>query len=473
MKDKMKTHNLLKVVFIAIVVALLLTWILPTTSLSQAGEAVQGAISPQGPFNGAFSIVLALQNFLPIVIYVLAVGGLYGVLYEIKAYRKLLDSIVKKFEGKETLFLVLSMVILTLLSSMAGLSVLSFFLFPLIISLVLMMGYDKITAALVTAGSVIVGLIGTVFSANNVVAITRYFAIEANENVWIKLIILVLAFGLLVYNTLSRAKKNRNTKELVKGSYIPKEVNTKEKTLPMIILIDLALIVLILGFFSWQIFDVTFFSELLTKLNGVKLFGYPIFIAIFGVTEAFGTWSYEEATAVVLLTSWLLSFAYKIKFSSYLSSLVDGAKRALKPAVIVGLVYAVLFITTYTETPILLTIVKPILDLTKTLNIFTMSVVAFISSIFSVEMAPGFYVAVPYFAETVVTNLSENGIRLLSIIWQSIYGVAMLIAPTGVVLMGTLAYLHIPYGKWLKAVLNLFLELLVVLLIVFTIVAVL
>ncbi len=469
----MKKHNLLKVVFITIILAALLTWILPTSDFTQSGSVAQGDVTPQGLFSIMYYVIIALQNFLPIAIYVLAVGGLYGVLYQIKAYRKLLDNIVAKFKGKETVFLVTAMLILTLLSSMVGLSVLSFFLFPLIISLVLMMGYDRITAALVTAGSVVVGLIGTVFSANNVVAISRYYGIEANQNVWIKLIILALAFGLLVFNTLLHAKKNRNTKELVKGSYIPEEVKTKESTLPLVVLLDLAFIIMVLGFFSWQLFEITFFSELLTKMNEIKVFGYPIFNAIFGSTSPFGSWYYEEATAVLLVISGLIAFVYKVKLNSYLTMLVDGAKRALKPAAIVVLVYAVLFITIYSDAPILLTIIKPILDLSKTLNIFTMSIVAFISSIFSVELAPGFYYAIPYFAENVVTNLSSNGVRLLTIIWQSIYGVAMLVAPTGVVLMGTLSYLHIPYNKWLKTVLNLFLELLVVLLIVFTIVAVL
>ena len=49
------------------------------------------------------------------------------------------------------------------------------------------------------------------------------------------------------------------------------------------------------------------------------------------------------------------------------------------------------------------------------------------------------------------------------------YGLATLIAPTSVILLVTLSYLHIPYGKWLKSNWKLIVELLVLLLAIFLI----
>ena len=46
----------------------------------------------------------------------------------------------------------------------------------------------------------------------------------------------------------------------------------------------------------------------------------------------------------------------------------------------------------------------------------------------------------------------------------------MLIAPTSVVLIGTLAYLDVSYTSWLKNVWKLFFEILAVLLIIFVII---
>ena len=72
----------------------------------------------------------------------------------------------------------------------------------------------------------------------------------------------------------------------------------------------------------------------------------------------------------------------------------------------------------------------------------------------------------PHFAG-VVTNTDVYPIA--AILFQSIYGVSMLVAPTSVVLIVVLNYLGISFKQWFKAVWKLLVELFVVLLIVFTI----
>ena len=49
------------------------------------------------------------------------------------------------------------------------------------------------------------------------------------------------------------------------------------------------------------------------------------------------------------------------------------------------------------------------------------------------------------------------------------YGVTMLVAPTSVVLMTVLSYLGVSYKEWFKNIWKLLLELLVLMLIIFTI----
>ncbi|MBR2247757.1 MAG: hypothetical protein IJ880_12190, partial [Bacilli bacterium] len=51
---------------------------------------------------------------------------------------------------------------------------------------------------------------------------------------------------------------------------------------------------------------------------------------------------------------------------------------------------------------------------------------------------------------------------LVALVFQTIYGVTMLIAPTSVILVAVLSYLGISYGKWLKTIWKLFLEMLLV-----------
>ena len=115
-----------------------------------------------------------------------------------------------------------------------------------------------------------------------------------------------------------------------------------------------------------------------------------------------------------------------------------------------------------------LTIYDWILNLSKGFNVITTTITAFISSVFNVELLYSVNSVVPYLTSIV----SDAGhYPLIGIIFQSIYGLTMFVAPTSILLMGTLAYLDIPYGKWLKHIWKIVLELFVVLLVIFTIVA--
>lgn len=461
----MKKHNLFKVVMIAMAVVVVLSWILPITYYS--GGVLEEPISQIGIFELMSYVGIAIQYFSHIGIYVLAVGGLYGVLHKVSGYRNLLDKIAKGFKDREWIFMSIVVVLFAVLSAMAGLSLPLMVLFPFVISVILLMGYDKITAAMVTAGSTVIGLIGSVFSTNNTYGIDVVIGSLPDNAVVEKLLLLFVGVALLIFNVVTYSKKHKTTKAVESSDYIPESINKKAKSWPIVVVMDVVLLVLVASFISWDLFEITFFEDLLANVNKFKIFDIPVFEAVFGLASPFGTWTLVEATVLLVLASWLISFVYKIKFNDYVTYFMNGAKRALKAAVLVTLIYVVLVAVTYI--PTILTMVKPILDATSGLNVFTMAIVAFIACALSVELYYGATAILPYVTGSLFTALAAEEITLLSLIWQSMYGVAMLVAPTSVVLIATLAYLHVPYQNWLKAIWKLLLELVVVLLIIFTI----
>lgn len=464
----MKKHNLFKVVMITIAVTVLLTWLLPETYYNNQG-LVEAEREQVGIFTLMSYVGIAIQYFSHIGIYVLSVGGLYGVLHNISGYRNLIDKVTKGFKGREWLFMSIVMVIFAICSSMAGMSLPLIFMFPFVISVILAMGYDKITAALVTVGSVSVGLIGSVFSANDTYGIDIVLGTAANKDVWLKIIVLVVCLALLIFNTLRYASKHKvnEVKALTNAGYIPESKDKNEKYWPVVVIMDLVFIILILAFISWSLFDITWFDKLLKNITTYEIGGFAIFGKILGLSNAFGSWTLNEASIIIIIASLLLSFIYGIKFDQYVKGFMDGGKRALKAAVLAILVYVVLVIVTYV--PVMLTIFKPILELTKSLNVFTMSLVSLISSTFFVELYYAATNVLPYATGVLYTTLNASEITIVSVIFQSMYGLATLIAPTSVILLVTLSYLHIPYGKWLKSNWKFIVELLVLLLAIFLI----
>ena len=95
-------------------------------------------------------------------------------------------------------------------------------------------------------------------------------------------------------------------------------------------------------------------------------------------------------------------------------------------------------------------------------QIFSMCIVAIFYSIFTVES----YYGITSAASFVLAVTTAEKVGLVGFIWQSMYGLTMLIAPTSIILLATLSYLDVSYTKWLKAIWLLLLELLAAIVII-------
>ena len=99
-------------------------------------------------------------------------------------------------------------------------------------------------------------------------------------------------------------------------------------------------------------------------------------------------------------------------------------------------------------------------------NVFTTGLVVIVSSIINGDPTYAFYSVLPYFVSVVTAT---DTYPLISVIFQALYGIVTLVAPTSIPLMVTLAYLKVPYKDWLKYIWKILLELVVVAFIIFTI----
>ena len=106
----MKKYNTLLVVSITILFVALLTWILPVTYLN--GELVEAERAQAGISNLFSYPVFTFYNFIYVFLYLMAIGGLYGILNKTGAYRLILDKIVKHVKGREVICLILTVLLL-------------------------------------------------------------------------------------------------------------------------------------------------------------------------------------------------------------------------------------------------------------------------------------------------------------------------------------------------------------------------
>ena len=464
----MKKYNALKVAIITLLLFALLTWILPCATY-------QTEYTELGRYQVGLFDILSYQStvlgyFGYVALFILVVGGFYGVLYKTGAYRSMLDSLCKKFKGKEAICLIVIMALFAILTSFAGLQLALIMLFPFVISLTLMMGYNKLAAVAVTAGSVAVGLMGTTFSYNTTQVLQQYLSVELTDLIWAKVVLLIVGIALLAFSVLKLGKKASTTKCEDKNDFIPEEIKTKvkgkkHKVWPLVLILDIMLLVTILAFISWNgSFEISLFDDVTTAVTEFELFGFPIFGKILGAISSFGNWSLVELTTLMFLAIIILKFVYKIKWDDVFDGFGNGVKKALVPTLIVLLIYTCLVLTTYD--PYQLVIYKAILGLTKGFNIFTTGLVVVLSSIFNGDPLYAFYSVLPYFV-SVVTD--TDNYQLIAVIFQALYGIVTLVAPTSIPLMVALAYTKVSYKEWFKYIWKLLVGLLVVAFIVFTI----
>ena len=112
--------NMLFKLLIALALYLwVLTWIIPSAAAS-GSNITQKDIYRMSLYSVLEYPWLTVQYFLQQLLFLLAVGGLYGILKETGKYRSILETIAKSMKGKENAFLVVVALVLAILSSVFG-----------------------------------------------------------------------------------------------------------------------------------------------------------------------------------------------------------------------------------------------------------------------------------------------------------------------------------------------------------------
>ena len=471
----MKKNNTLKVLLITILFTYLLTWIFPISYYS--GGLYTDVRYPAGLFDIFNYPTLTLYYFGQIAVYVLTVGAFYGVLNKTGVFRKICDRIVNLFKGKEIIFFSTIVVLLSVIVAFCGLSYELIFLLPLLASIILLMGYDKMTIAITFIGSIAVGFLGSLFASTITGTYMGTLATSYTDLIWVRIVMLVIGILILLLNIFFRIRK-MDTKKVEDKELIAEKIEVKSKkgkvkpSWPAILIFDLILLLMIIGTIDFSgAFNITIFEDFHENVMSFAIKDYQIFAKILGSTMqtvSLGSWSGIEFITIMLLATLILSLIYRIKLSDMFEDYKEGAKKFALPALLMVLAYTVLI--TVSNNPVILTILKPLLTITDGFNSVTLSLSMFIGSIFNIDAYYTSAALLPY-VTSIITDTSIY--PLVGFICQAMQGLALLIAPTSIVLLGVISYLKISYVEWFKNIWKIFLELFIIAFILITIVVVL
>ena len=464
---KSEKHDLVKWIGLFILVSIALTWIF-AYGYFNGGEFIDYGMNEQGLTDIPNLLYYSLNFAGDKIVYLLALGAFYAVLSRSDGYKKIVTSIASKFEGKEIVFSLFVSLLLTLMTILFSQTFIVLIFVPFLISILLNMKLDKLSAFAVTFGSILVGNIGILYGGEGLYWFTYYTQTTIKTALLYRLIVLLIAFVLFNLFTvlhIKKIKKNNYNEEVVDPFAVTKP-SKDVRSLPIVVILCLVFILMILGYVGWSAyFNINVFNKFHEWLFNLKIGEFAIFKVLLGTLakEApFGGWTLFHASLVLLLGSIIVSLISRIKLDEFIDAYGEGFKKIAKPLALFIGIYMVM-VANYMS-PYLPTIANMICNGVTKFNVYLVSFVAFLSSVFNVDFGFTGYSVAPYFIATYAANID-----VIHIVFTSLYGFACFFVPTSAILIIGLSYLDIKYKTWFKYIWMFLLAMLIVLLALYTI----
>lgn len=343
MKKFFEKHTVAKAIGILFAIAIILSWVVKTGQF-QGTTLADGGMMRIGFNDIATIFYTSIYFILDKIIYFLVLGGFYAVLSKTDGYKKLIANIVNKIKGKEAIFVVVSSIIITFLTSMISQTLAIFIVIPILMTIMLKSGINKLTAFAATFGAVLVGVLGGIYGVDALITFDTYMSQGLADKSALELTIayriIILAVATILYNFFLyfAAKKSLDSKkkneEISEAFEVEETKSKKVKMFPIYVILGLTFVITLLGFIDWnKIFGITAFNEFHTWLTGLKVGkDFTIVSSILGQNAvAFGSWDLLAFSVVLVILAALTALVYSVKFDELISAFGKGMLNTIKP----------------------------------------------------------------------------------------------------------------------------------------------
>lgn len=463
---KSKRSDLFKWVGIFLFIAFALTWVLPY-GYFQGGSFYEYGMHRLGLTDVPNVLFYAVYFCLTTVLYLLVLGGFYGVLSKTKGYQALVKKFAKAITGKEIPVAVVLIVLLVALTSILRTPLALLIFIPFLVSVLLNAKFDKLTTMGLTFGSLLVGTLAATYGTDGLYWFNNYsdtaVTVGIKHRVVLGLVALALFIGYNIFRIVRNKKKNVKAKaeEVKDDVYAVEEVKGKVRIWPTIVLFAVLGVFLLLGYINWNAnWNIEAFDKFHTWLTELSIGeDFTIFSYILGTNAvALGKFELSALIIILILASMLVGAMGKLKVSEFTDSFAEGLGKMIKPVILYVLTYAV-FIVAYL-TPVMTFITDWAFGLTSSFNPYIATFTAFVTSIFHADLGYTSYLV----AGMLQSNFAGD-FTLAHTIYVYTYGLVQVFAPTSGLLLIGLAFLKIDYKSWFKYIWIFALAMLIVLLV--------
>ncbi|MDK2818646.1 MAG: YfcC family protein [Spirochaetota bacterium] len=471
-KFKFKTPHVFTVILFLTLITAILTWFVPAgqyeyTLNTEVGREVPipGTYNrieqqPQGLWDVLQAPIKGFYDSKDIALFIFIIGGFLALILHTGALDAGINTTIKHYKGKELLIIPILMFIMALGGTTFGLAEETLSFYPLLIPVMLVLGFDTLTAVAILLVGSNVGVLNSTVNPFATGVASGIAGISIGDGLFLRLGTLMVQLSLLCIIIINYAKKIKKNPSLSLVATMKEEnekfflnqddnkVGLEFTTRRKIILVvfGLTFFIMSLGVIPWgSKFGITIFDELALAIRGIPFIGM-----VLGNLPALGTWWFGEISTLFIISTIICGKINGMHEKELITVFLNGVKDMVPVALIVGLSRG-------------LTIVMDTGGMTATLlswgeiGLTNLNQGFFIIGAYIFFIPLGFLVpstsglatlTMPIF--TPLAELANVPPSLIVTAFQSASGMANLITPTSSVVIGGLTLARVDYSIWLK-----------------------
>lgn len=381
----------------------------------------KGVLAPFLLLGGGDGISIVMLS-----VFLLVIVGTFQAMNDNSGIKVIVDRVISKFKNRRFLLLSIVAFVFMLFGAMLGLFEEMLTLLPVIVILSLSLGYDSFTGFLISIVACGFGFSSAVTNPFTVLFASQLIDVNPMKNVWYRIIIFLVMYGLIELALLFYTKKISKKPE---SSYTyERDVKLKDRI----------------------------FKE--EKVEGEKrvFISYIVFFAVvlatlitFSANDSIRDYTVVALTAVFLIGGTLASlFASGFNFKSTFRSFFKGALSAAPTILFILMASSVKYILV--EGKVLPTITNTINGLVTNKNPYSLALVLFLI-VLVLEFFISSSTAKAIFVMSILSVLTLNITKEMQVlIYTFADGYTNLLFPTSPVLLIGLSMIEFSYFKWLK-----------------------
>ena len=450
-KSKFKVPHTLVILFSMVILAQLLTYVIPTGAFDRfetdAGrmQVIPGSfhLTPETPMVSPISFLTAVikgfSNAHEIIFFVFVIGGAFAVLKYTGSLDAGMSALLKRWGNRPFWLIAGGTTICAVGSNTVGFGEEFYPFVPILISMTLALGFDRLTAIAI----IMIGY-GTGYGTATINPFTTLIAqdiagLEPMSGLWYRLVLFVIFVSLGIHHIWMYAKKVKAnpSSSLVADVEVSNDMGNPSSTT--------------LG----ENIEVTFRQKMILSVAGLSMA-----ILVYGMSA--WHWGLIEMQAVFLGMMIIIAIIGKLSPNRVAKEFGIGAASLTSVALLIGVARAIQVVLD--EGGVVDTMVHgfsiPIKELPGALSAIGMFFVQTLANFFIPSGSGQAFVTMPIMAPLADLVGVKRQVAVLA--FQFGDGFSNIIIPTQYVLIGILAMAGIPYDRWLRFILPFMLKVVVV-----------